>query len=1397
MKKIISFFMAIVFIVSIICTITIPTLAKEIPSDSYEKTGTYYIVDGKKYYQAKTIKEYNGVAADCIFYLDEKGSVVNNKPLLDKLTTIELFNDVREVRRSSAESYAEAAGLYYEVFVEIVNSEKMGSLIGKASGNLISVLTPGYAFEIGDVAIDILEESCSPETIKTTVLIGMLRVYSNNTYACGIEVANLMKDPVIDYDSVIYCANLYAQCTANFAAVDYLAGEQVRAMAESSTQKELMKYFKNVFVGFADSVIPDIPSVEITKYITDGVVSLADFAMNSGAAAAYQERFEKETKYLSYSYDSTKTIADKLSGASDVSNFETDNNTTPRAITQTEVEQKINQLVNLLDGKYFTTNQKSCGNNSCSSCNNKNIFKSSWFKQMFGTVSINQIPGHAYPNGGKGTPEGWTCHGFANFAMWYIFASDNNDCVGYNRIVDNVKLTKKNLEKYAKPGDVIRYGGHSVVLISINESNFTVLDCNAQLQGDGYARVRKHTYSYSGREGYTMAISRAKNYDTTSTAPIYSLSINYKANGGTIPGAQVIGEIYKVIVAEGLNVRASADANSARIGGIAKGTSVTVTEKKTAGGYTWGKISYNGKDGWIALENSWVSKTGSAWSQQYYINNGAIFKKSTSQIHTQSCEYGVQVENGLYNDTTFGLYRDGYVFRGWSLSATGGKIIDQNASFKPEELVPSLSIGNQSITVYAVWEQQAPPVTDYTVDKIYISSIPKKDIYQVGDTVDLSGISIIVEHTNGVCETVTDGFICTPSIISDEGAQDITVTYEGKTATFGIVATQTKERANNAVAKNDSVGYLLPSSSAATLKKQGLYKNDTFQVLCKDGNYYLCLMPWGASTTTKTNGVLVYVNVSDVQLNSSVPSAKEYYSMNPGGVNNAVVTENATVYYKPDGGANPITYANEVIAPKTVSKDQSVKVLFEMDGYYCIQTEIFTGFVAKTAIKLTPALYSISTSVSAVDTILGDAITSFDISVSGLLTNDTSVSVTDFSIKNPDLTTAGNKYAIITYKNLCALVNVCVKEPEIKEIKLESVPDKIFYALGDVFDPTGMTIKAIYDDDSIKDISNFVAYNYDFSEQGNTTVQIKYGNHTMYVPIVVYEKPQIEIFDAEGYSGQTVTVSVSYTGNDEMLMPTSFSLMLSYDSSRLRFIGLDNSGKVAFDDVTVVEVDEDTLLLTYESEKMISSGECPVVLIFEILPTSDGEPTYSEIVIDSVKLYDNRGNEFEVDSVNGNVFNVGKLSISFITNDSENAFATVIANYGEALQISVGTPERDGYTFDGWALTVDSQEVDYENGDSIECTDNLCLYAVWKTVNDNNTNASPDDEIEDEELNNADDNYSSKSETTAVEENTDVSEDTFAKTQSSGCGSSLLCGSGVLLLVLGAATSFIVKKKKR
>lgn len=63
-----------------------------------------------------------------------------------------------------------------------------------------------------------------------------------------------------------------------------------------------------------------------------------------------------------------------------------------------------------------------------------------------------------------------------------------------------------------------------------------------------------------------------------------------------------VNETWQVADEAGLNLRSDAGTSNAIIGFVPNKSVVNVTKKKTVGGYTWGYVTYNSKNGWIALD---------------------------------------------------------------------------------------------------------------------------------------------------------------------------------------------------------------------------------------------------------------------------------------------------------------------------------------------------------------------------------------------------------------------------------------------------------------------------------------------------------------------------------------------------------------------------------------------------------------------------------------------------------------------------------------------------------------------------------------------------------------------------------------------------------------------------
>ena len=185
---------------------------------------------------------------------------------------------------------------------------------------------------------------------------------------------------------------------------------------------------------------------------------------------------------------------------------------------------RTNTLIDRLAGKYFTTTQSSCGNSICDACKNSNVIGTSWLKNTMGLVpdSASLLPEH-YRNtsGGVITSTAWSCAGFANYCLWYIYAQNSSDNVRRVNIYSGY-FTKSDMDSSGiRTGDVIRINDqHSVVYISHDSSGVTVLDSN--WDSSYHNLVKKHTISWNWKAGTMMAVTRGKNWTTGTHSHSYS-----------------------------------------------------------------------------------------------------------------------------------------------------------------------------------------------------------------------------------------------------------------------------------------------------------------------------------------------------------------------------------------------------------------------------------------------------------------------------------------------------------------------------------------------------------------------------------------------------------------------------------------------------------------------------------------------------------------------------------------------------------------------------------------------------------------------------------------------------------------------------------------------------------
>lgn len=101
-------------------------------------------------------------------------------------------------------------------------------------------------------------------------------------------------------------------------------------------------------------------------------------------------------------------------------------------------------------------------------------------------------------------------------------------------------------------------------------------------------------------------------------------------------------------------------------------------------------VRYNGNGGVIS-------------SDKYKLSSNIVYEGSN--VLEQKWVYDKTKENGLYNASTFGLYRKGYTFAGWGTTSSGEKIFDQDdVTLKPSQICPDIKNGSRTITLYAIWK---------------------------------------------------------------------------------------------------------------------------------------------------------------------------------------------------------------------------------------------------------------------------------------------------------------------------------------------------------------------------------------------------------------------------------------------------------------------------------------------------------------------------------------------------------------------------------------------------------------------------------------------------------------------------------------------------------------------
>jgi len=241
----------------------------------------------------------------------------------------------------------------------------------------------------------------------------------------------------------------------------------------------------------------------------------------------------------------------------------------------------------------------------------------------------------------------------------------------------------------------------------------------------------------------------------------------------------------------------------------------------------------------------------------------------------------------------------------WSSSNTNVATVTSNG------FVQAVGTGSATITVKTNTAGKTATckvtVKPKQVSSITVASKPTKIQYDVGESLDTSGLKLTVNYNTSESETVTSGFSCNPMSFNEIGEKNVTVTYNGKSAgSFTVDVVQPTEYYSYDidVGESISVGFISgfdsyinvssSNSNVATATKSsitgiGAGKADITYKIVMNGKTYATNV---ITVNVKKNIVLVTsfsinrTNTTNDRIDMTVGST---YQLNP-----TVYPENAT-----------------------------------------------------------------------------------------------------------------------------------------------------------------------------------------------------------------------------------------------------------------------------------------------------------------------------------------------------------------------------------------------------------------------------------------------------------------------------------------------------------------------
>ena len=627
--------------------------------------------------------------------------------------------------------------------------------------------------------------------------------------------------------------------------------------------------------------------------------------------------------------------------------------------------------------------------------------------------------------------------------------------------------------------------------------------------------------------------------------------------------------------------------------------------------------------------------------------------KTTYNIGEDLNTDGLELEL-TYNDNSTGRVTSGFATSGFDSSTAGTQTV-------------TVTYGGRTATFNVTVIK--------TLSSISVCTQPTKTTYDIGESLNTEGLELELKYNDNSTERVTDGFTVSELDSATAGTKTVTVTYGGKTATFGVTVNErvatlvgisvytqpTKttydigEDLETAGLKleltysDNSKGYVttdfttsgFDSSTAGTktvtvtyegktatfdvtIKAKPVIPSDTLRVHIgeeyydiKVGNIFTVkksvILPEGYSVQGGKYALYydseylaaVYTNEADEEYVSTDLSISPVCGLMAGNQGISVAYATSKYLRKNWLNANKDNFATFTFEAKA-SGEITIREVFEIGVFSSDKTkesiEQFDDGTYTTVIRTLSAI-SICTEPTTTTYDIGESLNTEGLELELTYSDNSTERVTSgFTTSGFDSTATGTKTVTVTYGGYTATFNVTVIKT-ISSISVNTKPTKTTYDIGEELDTEGLEVELTYSDNSTERVTDgFTTSGFDSTATGTKTITVTYEGKTATFDVTVIKtlssisvntKPTKTTYDiGEELNTEGLELELTYSDNSTERVTDGFTTS-GFDSTATgtKTVTVTYEGKTATFDITVIKTLSSISICTQPDKTTYEVGE--------------------------------------------------------------------------------------------------------------------------------------------------------------------------------------------------------------